>query len=99
MSDYSKMYNTFNGNETAPSEEPKIETLEVIEDEAIYVLVTAPALNLRKTPNGEVISVLKAGDRLETGDSKEVDGVEWLYVHTAAGLAGYAMSEFLAFED
>ena len=65
------------------------------DDRETYESIYPGKLNFRKEPGGEVLFVLKKGERMSfTGMRQEFDGVDWLSME-ARGKQGFVMERYI----
>ena len=67
----------------------------IVDDRDLYESIYPGKLNFRKEPGGEVLFVIKCGERMyHTGMTEEYDGVDWLSME-ARGKQGFVMSRYV----
>ena len=65
------------------------------DDRDLYESIYPGKLNFRKEPGGEVLFILKKGERMRfTGMVEEFDGVDWLSME-ARGKQGFVMERYV----
>lgn len=82
-------------NTEVVSETPVVEEAKPVKKTKVIkaAIVVPERLNIRKTPEGEILDVVSKGTELQV---EETDDAVWAKVVTK-GLRGFAMKEFLEF--